>query len=193
VPEAVIPLAGIAGAAHFDPGVREALGESGLRVSVFYDSAPTASNGCIAVEVEVDVELCRVELRRVVAAEDCGVMLNPLIVDGQVKGGLAQGVGAALLEEFVYDDTGQPLTTSYMDYLIPRASDLAPITVEHLMTPSPHTLGGMKGMAEGSSIGAPAAVLNAVADALSPFGFRIGRLPLSPQAIWEALQEAGAR
>ncbi|HST40152.1 MAG TPA: xanthine dehydrogenase family protein molybdopterin-binding subunit, partial [Conexibacter sp.] len=190
VPEARIPLAGVAGAAHFDPGVREALGESGLRVSVFHDSPPAYSNGCIAVEVEVDPELGLITIGRTIAIEDCGTMLNPTIVEGQVRGGLVQGIGAALLEEAVYDDGGQPLTTTYMDYLLPRSSDVAPIEVGHIVTPSPRTLGGMKGMAEGSSIAAPAAVLNAVADALSPFGFSVQRLPLSPQAVWDGLRAA---
>lgn len=188
VPEAKIPLAGIAGAAHFDPGVRAALGESGLRVSAFHDSPPAYSNGCIAVEVEVDAELGSVEILRTVAVEDCGTMLNPMLVEGQVRGGLVQGIGAALLEEAVYDEGGQPLATTYMDYLVPRSSDVSQIEVDHLVTPSPRTLGGMKGMAEGSSIAAPAAVLNAVADALSPYGFEVRRLPLSPQAVWEGLR-----
>jgi carbon-monoxide dehydrogenase large subunit len=190
VPEARIPLAGIAGAAHFDPGVREALGESGLRVSTFHDSPPAYSNGCIAVEVEVDAELGVVSIGRIVAIEDCGTMLNPMIVEGQVRGGLVQGIGAALLEEAVYDEYGQPLTTTYMDYLLPRSSDVAEIEIGHIVTPSPRTLGGIKGMAEGSSIAAPAAVLNAVADALAPFGFEVRRLPLSPQAIWDGLRDA---
>jgi carbon-monoxide dehydrogenase large subunit len=190
--DARIPLAEVAQSAHYDAAVREALGDSGLSVSVFYDSPPTTSNGCIAVEVEVDVELCHVRLTRIVAAEDCGVMLNPLIVDGQVKGGLVQGIGAALLEDFVYDENGQPLSTTYMDYLIPRASDLVHVDVDHLMTPSPNSLGGMKGMGEGSSIGAPAAVVNAVADALAPFGFRVRRLPLTMNAVWQGLEEAAA-
>lgn len=187
VPEARIPLAGIAGAAHFDPGVRAALGESGLRVSVFHDSPPAYSNGCIAVEVEVDAELGTVRLLRTVAVEDCGTMLNPTIVEGQVRGGLVQGVGAALLEHAVYDGGGQPLTTTYMDYLVPRSSDVSAIEVDHVVSPSPRTLGGMKGMAEGSSIATPAAVLNAVADALSEHGFTVERLPLSPLAVWEGL------
>ncbi|MBB4661732.1 xanthine dehydrogenase family protein molybdopterin-binding subunit [Conexibacter arvalis] len=192
VPDARIPLAGIAGAAHFDPGVRAALGDAGLRVGVFHDAPPAYSNGCIAVEVEVDVELGTVRLLRTVAVEDCGTMLNPTIVEGQVRGGLVQGIGAALLEHAVYDDDGQPLTTTYMDYLVPRSSDVSAIEVDHVVTPSPRTLGGMKGMAEGSSIATPAAVLNAVADALSPYGFRVERLPLGPHAVWEGLRSGRA-
>jgi carbon-monoxide dehydrogenase large subunit len=193
VPEAKIPLAGIAGAAHFDPGVRAALGESGLRATAFHDSPPAVSNGCMAVEVEVDAELCQVTLTRAVAVEDCGVILNPLIVDGQIRGGYAQGVGAALLEDYVYSESGQPQTTTFMDYLLPRASELVGLEISHLTTPSSATYGGMKGMAEGSSVGTPAAVLGAVADALSERGFRVGRLPLGPQSIFESLREAEAR
>jgi carbon-monoxide dehydrogenase large subunit len=188
VPEAKIPLAGVAGAAHFDPRVRAALGEGGLRVEVFHDSPPAYSNGCVAVEVDVDHELGLVSIKRIVAVEDCGVMLNPLIVEGQVRGGLVQGIGAALLEDAVYDESAQPLATTYMDYLVPRSGDVCTIEVDHIVTPSARTFGGMKGMAEGTAIAAPAAVLNAVADALSPFGFEVTRLPLSPQAIWAGLR-----
>jgi aerobic carbon-monoxide dehydrogenase large subunit len=186
-PSARIPLADLAGAAHFDPGVRAATGGSGLTATIFHDSAPAFSNGAVAVIAEVDPETGQVRLDRIVAVEDCGVMINPMIVEGQIRGGFAQGVGAALLESFRYDDSGQPLTTTYLDYFLPRASDLTRIEIEHLCTPSPRTFGGMKGMAEGMAIGAPAAVINAVMDALSPFGARVDTLPLNPAAVVRAM------
>lgn len=192
VPQAAIPLAGLSGAAHFDPGVRQALGDPALRATAFHDSPPTFSNGCIAVIVEVDPETGSIEIERAVAVEDCGTMLNPMIVEGQVVGGLAQGIGAALLERFVYDEDGQPLSTTFMEYLVPRATEVPSVTVEHVVTPSPLTPHGVKGMAEGSSIGTPAAVLNAVMDALAPFGARVDDLPLTPQAVWDAVRRATA-
>ncbi len=187
VPEARIPLAGIAGAAHFDPGVRAALGESGLWVRVFHDSAPATSNGCVAVEVEVDPDLCAVTLTRAVAVHDCGTPINPMIIEGQVRGGFAQGIGAALSEDVGFDADGRPLIAGWRDYPVPRSSELVPLRQDHFVTPSPNTIGGIKGMAEGSAIATPAAVVTAVADALAPLGFRVTRLPLTPQAIWEGL------
>jgi carbon-monoxide dehydrogenase large subunit len=188
VPPARIPLADLAGAAHFDPGVRAAIGESGLTASVFHDSAPAFSNGTVGIEVEVDVETGIVSIERIVAVEDCGNMLNPMIVEGQMRGGVAQGVGAALLERFVYDEGGQPVTTTFLDYHLPRSSDLTAMEIEHLCTPSPNTYGGMKGMAEGTSVATPSAVMNAVIHALEPYGAKVERLPLTPHAIWEAVQ-----
>lgn len=186
-PSARIALADLAGAAHFDPGIRAATGEAGLTAAVFHDSAPAFSNGAIAVEVAVDPELGLARIERIVAVEDCGVMINPSIVEGQIRGGLVQGVGAALLEGFVYDSDGQPLTTTYLDYFLPRSSDVTTIEIEHLCTPSPRTHGGMKGMAEGSSVGTPAAVINAVLDALEPFDPVVESLPLKPDAVWRAI------
>ncbi len=192
VPEARIPLADLAGAAHFDPGVRAALGDPTLSATAFFDTDPTFSNGAIAVEVEVDPRTGAVRVERIVAVEDCGTMLNPALVDGQIRGGVLQGLGAALLEDYVYDDAGQPQTTTYLDYLLPRATDAPRIEIDHLETPSPHTPAGVKGMAEGSSIATPGAVACAVLDAIAPRGASIARLPLTPSAIWEALQVPGA-
>jgi aerobic carbon-monoxide dehydrogenase large subunit len=190
VPQAQIPFADLAGAAHFDPGVREALGDPTMRATAFYDSDPTFSNGTIAATVEVDAETGEVSVLRLVAVEDCGTMLNPMIVEGQIRGGLVQGLGLALLEKYVYDESGQPLTTTYLDYLLPRSSDLAPIEIAHVETPSPHTLAGVKGMAEGAAIGAPGAVANAILDAIAPHGSTIEELPITISTIWHALHAA---
>src|SRR5262249_35618086 len=134
--------------------------------------------------VEIDPDTFEVRIERFVVAEDCGRLVNPLIVDGQVHGGVAQGIGAALYEEIVYDDRGQAQTASLMDYLVPSAAEIPAMTVVHLETESPTTLGGFRGMGEGGNIGAPAAVANAVADALAPLGIEINELPITPERLF---------
>ena len=145
--------------------------EPGLEATKFYDPYyGTASNATHLAVVEVDRATLAVKTLRYVVVEDCGRMVNPLIVDGQVHGGVAQGIGAALLEEIVYDDHGQLLSGTLMDYVVPSACEIPRMEVHHLETPSPVTLGGFRGMGEGGTIGAPAAIANAVADALAPLG-----------------------
>jgi carbon-monoxide dehydrogenase large subunit len=190
-PTAALEMREIAHAAYFSPALRDEFEDPFLSATRFYDPAATYSNGCVIATVEVDVETGLVHIRDLVAVEDCGTMLNPMIVEGQVRGGLVQGIGGALFEHLVYDDEGQPLATTYMDYLVPRATEIPPIRIGHLETPSPFTIGGVKGMAEGSSIAAPSAIINAVMDALSPFGARVSTFPLTPHAVWEAI--AGGR
>jgi carbon-monoxide dehydrogenase large subunit len=129
----------------------------------------------------------QISLDRFVVAEDCGRIINPLIVDGQVHGGVAQGIGAALYEEIVYDDDGQLHTASLVDYLVPSACEIPPIGVVHLETESPTTLGGFRGMGEGGTIGAPAAIANAVADALAPLGVVIDELPVTPERLYRLI------
>ena len=118
---------------------------------------------------------------------DCGRELNPLIVEGMVHGSTVHGIGAALLEEFRYDGTGQLLTSTLMDYLKPTAADVPAIDVDHLEHPSPFTALGAKGVGEGGSIPGPAAVANAVEDALAPFGAVIRALPLTPERVWRLM------
>ena len=132
----------------------------------------TTTSATHIAAVEIDPETYQVRVDRFVVAEDCGRIINPLIVDGQVHGGVAQGIGAALYEEIVYDAEGQLHTASLVDYLVPSACEIPPIDVVHLETLSPTTLGGFRGMGEGGTIGAPAAVANAIADALAPLGDR---------------------
>lgn len=120
-------------------------------------------------------------------------MLNPLIVEGQLHGGLAQGIAAALYEELKYDQCGQLLNGSFMDYLLPSAADLPRFRLEHLVTPSPIIPGGMKGVGEAGVIAPPAAVVNAVEDALRPFGVKFTQTPLTPEVIVSALAQAEAR
>jgi CO/xanthine dehydrogenase Mo-binding subunit len=191
VPDRRISLAALAGAAHFAPHVRAQLGDPTLSATAFFDPPrPTHSNGTIAAIVEVDGGTGSVAIERVVVVEDCGAMLNPMIVDGQIRGGVAQGIGLALLERYAYDDAGQPQTTTLAEYLIPRATDLPPIEIEHLETPSEHSPAGIKGMAEGPASATPAAVICAVFDAIAPHGHTIQELPLRPETIARALAAA---
>ena len=159
--------------------------EPGLEATRFYDPYfGTASNATHLAVVEVDPDTCGVRLLRYVVAEDCGRIINPLIVEGQAVGGVAQGVGAALLEEVVHGADGQLLTGSLMDYLVPTAWEMVPVEVHHVERPSPTTLGGFKGVGEGGTIGAPGAIANAVADALSPLGIDVCELPISPDRLF---------
>jgi carbon-monoxide dehydrogenase large subunit len=117
-------------------------------------------------------------------------MINPAVVEGQIAGGTVQGIGGALLEELAYDELGNPITSTFMDYLLPTIADVPVIEYGHVVTPS-SAPGGYKGVGEGGAIGAPPAVVNAVADALSPFGVTITRLPLRPEAILDLIAGAG--
>jgi carbon-monoxide dehydrogenase large subunit len=143
--------------------------------------------------VEVDVRTGVVTPLRYIVVEDCGVMINPLIVDGQVHGGTAQGIGGALLEQLVYDENGQMLSQTLMEYLLPTALDIPAIEVYHLETPSPFTLGGFKGMGEGGAIAPLPALANAVSDALAPLGVSVDSLPLSPDRILALIEAREAR
>ncbi|MNL46801.1 Caffeine dehydrogenase subunit alpha [compost metagenome] len=136
------------------------------------------------VQVEVDPETYAVHIQRYVIAEDCGRVINPMIVTGQTRGAVAQGVGAALLEEVVYDADGQLLTASLVDYLLPSAPEVPSMELVHLPTVAPNTLGGFRGMGEGGTIGAPAAIANAVSDALSHLGIGVAELPITPERIF---------
>lgn len=141
------------------------------------------SSGCFAVEVEVDIETGQIQVTRVYAAHDCGRVVNPTIVNGQLHGGIVQGLGAILNEELRYDEQGNLLNTSLWTYMIPQAPDVPRIDVGHLETPSPFTTLGTKGMGEGGPVGVPAAVMNAVEDALRPLGVELTETPLSPDRM----------
>jgi len=143
-----------------------------------------------AAVVEVDPETCEVRLRRYVAAEDSGRIINPDIADGQVHGGVAQGIGAALLEEVVYDGDGQILTASLVDYLLPSAPEVPALEVHHVEGGTPDNVGGFRGLGEGGTIGALAAVANAVADALAPLGIDVYEVPLTPERLFRLLEAA---
>jgi carbon-monoxide dehydrogenase large subunit len=157
-----------------------------------YHHVPTVTyaSAVHVAQVEVDIGTGHARLMKYVVAHDCGKIINPLIVEGQVHGGVAQGVGGALFEEMVYDEQGQLLTGSLMDYLIPTAVELPPIDTVHLECPSPRNPLGAKGLGEGGAISPPAAIANAIEDALQPFGVRITSTPVSPGRLL-ALIEAG--
>ena len=148
----------------------------------------TYSYATHAAVVEVDVDTGRVALLDYLVVEDCGRIVNPLIVDGQVHGGVAQGIGSALLEEFTYDDDGQPKETTFMDYLLPGAGEIPDIRVEHMETLSPFTVLGMKGMGEGGAIAPPAAVANAVTDALRGLDVAANQTPITPARLWRSIR-----
>jgi carbon-monoxide dehydrogenase large subunit len=162
--------------------------EPGLTEQGSYDPPGTFSNACHVAVVEVDVETGRVTIEKFLVAEDAGRIINPMIADGQVHGGVAQGIGNALLEEIVYDETGTILTSTLADYLPPTAREIPPIELHHLETPSVNSITRAKGLGEGGAIGAPAAVINAINDALSPFGVEIDEMPATPQRIRAALR-----
>jgi carbon-monoxide dehydrogenase large subunit len=165
--------------------------EPGLEATRFHDPYyGTASNATHAAMIEIDRATLEVKTLRYVVVEDCGRMVNPLIVDGQVHGGVAQGIGAALLEEVVYDDQGQLLSGTLMDYVVPSACEIPTMEVHHVETPSPVALGGFRGMGEGGTIGAPAAIANAVADALAPLRIEIAELPITPERLFRLIDRA---
>ena len=143
--------------------------------------------------VEVDPETAEIKILRYVTVHDAGVIINPLIAEGQIAGGALHGLGGALWEELAYDSEGQFLSGSFMDYLVPSASQAPVIEVEHLATPSPFTTLGAKGLGEASSMTAPAAVANAVSDALAPLGIGITELPITPSRLWHLLDAARRR
>ncbi|CAH1651003.1 MULTISPECIES: xanthine dehydrogenase family protein molybdopterin-binding subunit [unclassified Chelatococcus] len=162
----------------------------GLIENATYDPGGTFSNACHACIVEVDIETGGVKIERFVVAEDAGVLINPMIVDGQIHGGVAQGIANALFEELVYDETGNLLTVSLADYLPPTIAEVPKIEIEHLVTLSDATITKAKGVGEGGAIGAPAAIINATVDALSPFGVEIFQIPATPQHIRKLIREA---
>jgi carbon-monoxide dehydrogenase large subunit len=146
--------------------------------------------GCHIAVAEVDVETGEAKLVRHIAVDDCGTILNPMMVQGQVQGGVAQGAAQALYEEFVYDAEGNPLTTSLLDYAIPGIGDMPNIETLHTETPSPHNPLGAKGVGEAGTIGATPAVQNAVIDALAHLGVRHIDMPMHPMRVWEAIRAA---
>ena len=165
----------------------------GLTETAHYDPPGTFSNACHVAIVEVDVETGRVTVEKFLAAEDAGRIINPMIADGQVHGGVAQGIGNALLEEIIYDERGNILTATLADYLPPTAREIPPIELHHIETPAASSITKAKGLGEGGAIGAPAAIINAINDALSPFDVSIDEIPATPQRIRAALRAAERR
>jgi carbon-monoxide dehydrogenase large subunit len=173
--------------AEMGPLPPEARGE--LSATKTYDPVfGTTTSATHIAAVEIDPQTLEITIERFVVAEDCGRLVNPLIVEGQVHGGVAQGIGAALYEEIIYDSEGQLHTASLVDYPVPSACEIPTLEVVHIESESPTTLGGFRGMGEGGTIGAPAAVANAVADALAPLGVEINELPMTPDRLFRLLE-----
>lgn len=203
-PQKHVSLRRLVGSVHWHPaGLPEGL-EPGIHETAFY-SLPSALppdehdrvNGSAtygfvadAVTVEVDPETGEVKILDYYTVHDAGKLLNPLVANGQIMGGLVHGLGGAMYEELMYDHNGQFLTGSFMDYLCPTATEIPRVTIEHLETPSPLTPLGAKGLGEGNTMSAPGVIANAVADALAPLGIVVDRLPLSPNRIWSWIQKA---
>src|SRR5262249_7722461 len=192
VPGAQVKLAKVAQAARpgWDhgrpPGVDAALEET------YYYEPPTVtwSYAVHAALIEVDIELGRVGIEKYVIAHDCGVVVNPMLVEGQIVGGAAQGIGGALLEEFNYDSEGQLLAGSLMDYMVPTACEIPDMHLIHQHSPSPLNPLGVKGVGEGGPIAPPAVIANAVSDALRSFAVEFNRTPIKPQVIQQAVRSA---
>ena len=185
-----LPIATLARAAYHQAHRFGADIGPGLNETATYDPSGTFSNACHAAVVEVDIETGGVTIERFVVAEDAGRLINPMIVDGQIHGGVAQGIANALYEEIIYDETGNILTATLADYLPPTAHEIPPIEIRHLETLTEASVLKAKGLGEGGAIGAPAAVINAVNDALAPFNISIDEIPATPQRIRAALRKA---
>jgi carbon-monoxide dehydrogenase large subunit len=165
--------------------------EPGLEATSYFSppeyTYPFGAHVCV---VEIDRETGEIEIIRHVAVDDCGRVINPMMVEGQVHGGIAQGIGQALYEEVIYDKSGQLLTGSLMDYAVPKAEQLPRYICDGTETPTDVNPLGVKGVGEAGTIGATPAVVSAVADALAPFGVRHLDMPLKPEKIWKAIRAA---
>lgn len=195
-PGASVPISDIAAAWYLRPDrLPVDVDQGGLETTTGFK--PKVDTGAFsyashAVTVAVDPETGHVELLDYVIVEDCGTMINPLIVEGQTYGGVAQGIGTALYEETPYDTNGQPLASTLADYMLPGATEVPRMRIHHFETPSPHTEFGAKGMGEGGAIAPPAAIFNAVNDALHGLGAEVAHTPLTPRRLLEAIAKAEA-
>jgi len=190
VPGAAVSLARLAQAARpgWDHGRPPGL-EAGLEETRYWEPPTvTWSYAAHAAIVEVDPDTGRVTIDKYVIAHDCGTVVNPLLVEGQIAGGTAQGIGGILLEEIAYDADGQLLTGSLADYLVPTAGDIPEMRMLHQHSPSPLNPLGVKGVGEGGAVAPPAAIANAISDALSPFGVEFNTTPITPERIRQAVR-----
>jgi carbon-monoxide dehydrogenase large subunit len=192
-PDKGMTLAEIAGAAYIPENLPEGM-EPGLEETTFYDPEnfvfPFGAHACI---VEVDVETGKVDVVRYCAVDDCGPAINPMLIEGQIHGGIVHALGQALFERIHYDENGQLVTGTFVDYALPSAADVPSFETDRTETPSPVNSLGVKGVGEAGTIAASPAVVNAVIDALRPLGVDYIDMPLSPQAIWSKLQAAQGR
>jgi aerobic carbon-monoxide dehydrogenase large subunit len=191
-PTRSVTIGAVAQAVHDGVAALPADLDVALEASVRYKHPEvTWSNACHMCTVEVDRDTGQVTIDRYIVSEDCGKMINPMVVEGQVAGGVVQGIAGVLYEHLLYNDDGVPLTTTFMDYLVPTAAEVPDIEYGHVETPS-NTPGGYKGMGEGGAIGAPPCVFNAVADALALVGAEVFDQPLGPREVIDALESVGA-
>jgi aerobic carbon-monoxide dehydrogenase large subunit len=192
--EPIMTFGELARLAQGTPGFSFAAGQApGLEHTAYFTpSQASYCNGTHVAEVEVDPMTGGVTILNYVVGHDSGNVINPMVVDGQVQGGVAHGIGNALFEFMKYDADAQPLTTTFADYLLPMATDVPGCVIEHVETPNPLNPLGVKGAGEGGTIPAPAAIVAAIEDALSPFGVHFAEIPLTPDRIVAALQAAGA-
>jgi carbon-monoxide dehydrogenase large subunit len=192
-PDKGMTLAEVAGAAYIPENLPEGM-EPGLEETTFYDPEnfvfPFGAHACI---VEVDVETGKVDIVRYVSVDDCGPAINPLLIEGQIHGGIVHAIGQALYERIHYDDEGQLITGTFVDYALPSAADVPSFETDRTETPSPVNSLGVKGVGEAGTIAASPAIVNAVIDALRPLGVDYLDMPLSPQRVWSAVQEAQGR
>ena len=187
-PDRSVTIQDIALRAHGAGDLPEGI-EGGLEAQVCYNPENlTYPHGAYVCVVDVDPGTAQVKVRRFVAVDDCGTRINPMIIEGQVHGGLADGVGMALMEMISFDEEGNCLGGSFMDYLLPTALEVPDWETGHTVTPSPHHPIGAKGVGESATVGSPPAVVNAVVDALKPFGVRHADMPLTPSRVWEAMR-----
>ena len=189
-PDKGMTLAEVAGAAYVPENLPEGM-EPGLDEQTFYDPEnfvfPFGAHACV---VDVDAETGKVEVVRYVAVDDCGPAINPLLIDGQVHGGITHGLGQALFEQIHYNADGQLVTGTFVDYALPTAAELPSYELDRTETPSPVNSLGVKGVGEAGTIASSAAVTNAVIDALRPLGVDYINMPLTPVRIWEAINQA---
>src|SRR5439155_16015986 len=189
-PDKGLTLAEVAGAAYIPENIPDGM-EPGLEETTFYDPEnfvyPFGAHACV---VEVDAETGKVEVVRYVAVDDCGPAINPMLIEGQIHGGVVHGLGQALYERIHYDENGQLVTGTFVDYCLPSAADVPSIETDRTETPSPTNSLGVKGVGEAGTIACTPAVVNAVVDALRPLGVTFMNMPLSSMRVWETIQEA---
>ncbi len=187
-PEQSVTIQDVAMRAHGAGDLPDGV-EGGLEAQICYNpSNLTYPFGAYICVVDIDPGTAQVKVRRFIAVDDCGTQINPMIIEGQVHGGLADGVGMALMEMISFDEEGNCLAGSLMDYLIPTSMEVPDWETGHTVTPSPHHPIGAKGIGESATVGSPPAIVNAVVDALKPYGIRHADMPLTPSRVWEAMQ-----
>jgi carbon-monoxide dehydrogenase large subunit len=186
-----ISIQQIALAAHIARDIPPGM-EPGLTATFFFEPTNfTFPFGTHIAVVEIDRETGDVKFLRYVAVDDCGKVINPLLVEGQIHGGIAQSIGQALYEEVVYDEQGQLMTGTLMDYALPKASMTPRFELDRTETPSPVNPLGIKGVGEAGTIGATPAIVNAIVDALSPYGVRHLDMPVRPESVWKIINQQG--